>query len=242
MLLVRTALRSLRHTPWFTVTTMAVLGLGLGANLILFNAVHALLWRPLPFSDPDHLLSVRITKKGGEPFTSVSGRNASDLRERVPSISSVGLVRSNGSTTLVLGSDRTLDLESAQVNSHYLAALGFTPLAGRFFGEDEDFGRAGEVRAVLAESTWKHVFGADPKIAGRVVTFLEGAERRSLRIIGVYPDRLTLPWVQGAQLLTPIPWRLPGIADNPGDSVYQLVLRVKPEATAAQAFLNHVHQ
>lgn len=235
MLVLRSALRGLRHAPGFTTITVAVLGLGLGANIILFNALNALLWRPLPFPDAGRLVSLEHRGAEGAHFTVSSGRDAADLRQRVPSLSAVGLSSKTGPLAFVLGSQGTVDFESASVNSGYLAALGQKPVAGRFFREEEDFGRAGEDRAVLAESAWRQYFDSDPGLVGRTIAFLDGGNPRPIRIVGIYPDRVTLPYLDHAVLLTPIAWRHADLEANRGNLLYRTVLRVKPGVEVSQA-------
>jgi predicted permease len=235
MAILPAALRSLRRTRAFSATAVLVLGLGLGANVILFNAVQALLWRPLPFPEPARLVSLQQRSMRGETYLNSSGRNATDLRERVSSIVAVGLAQNTGPVAVVLGADETADLDSAGVNSQYLATLGLTPVVGRLFGDEEDFGRTAEAHALLAESAWRRYFGADPGVVGRRVTCLDGGNAREVRIVGVYPDRATLPFLGQAALLTPIAWRHGDVASDRGNMLYRTVVRLKPGVSVEHA-------
>jgi predicted permease len=209
------------------VTAVLVLGLGLGANTVLFNAVHALLWRPLPFPDSGRLVALQHRSPRGVIHGSTSGRNVADIRNHVPGVAEIGLVSGAPPIAVALGND-IVDLESAGVNSGYLRALGLRPLAGHLFGEEDDLGQAREKRAILTESAWRTYFGADPAIAGRVVDYIDASQRKQIRIVGVVSDRYTLPYASSAKVLTSIPWLMPAVQANRGNMVFQTVMRLKP--------------
>ena len=62
---VRHAVRSLRRQPGFTAVTVATLALGLGINAAVFAVAYGILWRPLPFPEPDRLVTIatRVTRR-----------------------------------------------------------------------------------------------------------------------------------------------------------------------------------
>ena len=61
----RFALRGLFRAPGFTVITIGTLALGLGATTAIFSVVNGVLLKPLPFEDPDELVSVWNTARAG---------------------------------------------------------------------------------------------------------------------------------------------------------------------------------
>jgi len=227
-------LRRLLRSRVFLVTAILVLGLGLGVNLILFNTVYALLWRPLNFPEPGRLVTMSGRSAAGERSDITTGQDAWTLQQQTAVIQECGLVSSGSLVTLSNG-DESVDMTSAAVNSGYFRALGLRPVAGRFFGEEEDRGENLERRAVLTEAAWRTQFASDPSVVGRVFAVQEGRQRRPMRVVGVVPGAATLPFAPAAEILLPIPSASAGVRTNFGDAQYRTVVRLQPGLGLAQA-------
>src|SRR5688500_5407904 len=55
---LRFTFRQLLKSPGFSATALATLAICLGANLVIYSAVNAILLRPLPFPEPERLVSL----------------------------------------------------------------------------------------------------------------------------------------------------------------------------------------
>lgn len=227
-------LRRLLRSRVFLVTAILVLGLGLGVNLLLFNTAYALLWRPLNFPQPDRLATLEGKRATGELSSSVTGQEAWTLREQSAVVADVGLTGRRRLVSLFRG-DEAIDMASAAVDSGYFRVLGLRPVAGRFFGEEEDLGDAPEQPAVLTEAAWKMHFGSDPSLLGRVFVVQSGNSRRQVRVIGIAPGAATLPFAADAEILMPLASASPGVRANSGDALYRCVVRLTPGVSMQQA-------
>jgi len=234
LLELRTTLRSLSRSPGFVATAVLVLALGLGANLILFNAIHALLWRPLAFPHPERLMFMQLKIDATDTgMLSGTGRDCAVVHDHLPEVAEIGMAEWNAPIEITPG-DEVIKLSAAKVNSGYLRALELKPLRGRLFGPEEDQKHEGEFQAILTEATWRSRFGADPSIVGRLLPGVFGHIPRPVRILGVIRDRGTLPFAHRAEILLPIPWMDPAIRSN-GRNFYDVLIRLKPGVNPVQA-------
>ena len=229
---LRTSVRSLLRAPGFLVAAVLTLALGLGANAILFNAVYALLWRPLAFPEPERLVSIVHQLPTGERLTTTSLGEAALLRDRTDAFSEVGLT--GGHDPIILRPDEgSPALTARTVNIAYLKALDLRPLCGRFFTEEEE--RGNEPVALLAEGTWRGQFGADPGILGRVLPTESMGQRGQLRIVGVVTGGATLPFASQAKIFLPGPRIPPFDGSRDGNFGFNGILRLRPGLGIAAA-------
>jgi predicted permease len=231
---IRIHLRRLLRSRVFLVTAILVLGLGLGVNLILFNTAYALLWRPLNFPQPERLVTLSGRSNAGETGTALTGQDAWTLQSNPAVVAEIGLSGQWQLVSLFQGDD-SVDLASAAVDSGYFRALGLRPLAGRFFGTQEDLGESPEQPAVLTESAWRTQFGSDPSIVGRAFALQTGGARSQIRVIGIAPGTATLPFASDAEILLPIASASAAVRTNAGDAVYQSVVRLQAGVSVPQA-------
>jgi putative ABC transport system permease protein len=176
---VRYGVRMLRRTPGFTAAALLTLTIGIGANTAVFTIVDAVLLRPLPYADPDRLVTVGDSGPDG----SVSGvglATAVDWRERSRSFEQLAMMRL-WMPTLVSGGEAER-LPAVRVSWDYFDVLGARPALGRGFTAADDRQDGWRV-VLLSDRLWRRRFAADPAIVGRTVELND----QIFRVIGVMP-------------------------------------------------------
>src|SRR5262249_55419082 len=118
---VRHGLRMLRRSPGFTAAALLTLALGIGATSAVFSVFRAVILEPLPYRDPDRIVAVWETNRGGTTRNVIAPANFVAWRERVRTLKHLGMA---GPTNLVL----MVDGQPANVSGLTLSADGFTAL------------------------------------------------------------------------------------------------------------------
>ena len=197
---LRLALRRLRQNPGFSIVAILTLALGIGANTAIFSFVDQLLLRPLPFPEPDRLVSpyYRDTRSSNV----YEGMSFPDyVYYRDHSTTLAGLAVFNDIDAAFRLGDRRVRLPGEIVSNSYFSVLGVSPLLGRWFLPDEDAVPGRNPVVVLGYGLWQQGFGSDAGVIGRRVV-INGV---SFTVVGIAPrnfvgwrlDRATKPefWV-----------------------------------------------
>jgi putative ABC transport system permease protein len=175
---LRYAARVLWRTPGFTLVAAGVLALGIGANSAIFSVVDAALLRPLPYRQPQDLVML-WEHPPGHDHNRVSPLNFQDWHDRNGAFSAMAAV-SGGSRTLISQDGAEL-IPGQAVTSELFSMLGVRPVAGRFFGPQDE--HEGAALVVLGETLWRTHFGGDPALPGRNIT-LDG---KPYTVVGIAP-------------------------------------------------------
>ena len=184
---VRYAIRSLRRSPTFAAAAVLTLALGLGANTAVFSVVDAALLRPLPYGDPDRLVSVRDVNRNG----SGGGVMLDKLTSYRAARSFEGLASFNRMSRTLTGSGEPEQVLGENVTVNLFTVVGVHPAIGRGFRPGDDV-PAGEHVVVLTDGFWRRRFGADPSILGRTLVLNDVRHT----VVGVMPrtfEPLTQP-------------------------------------------------
>jgi predicted permease len=181
---LRFALRQLRKHPAFAATAVFVLALGLGANVAIFGFVDATLVKPLPYEDPERLVTAFATReqdgqaqrRGGPSY-----QDFRDWRDRSRVFASIGAydVRAGFIEATPAGPQSVPGLS---VTAGFFKTLGVKPLIGREFRDDEE-GPGAPATVMLSYGAWQARFGGSPDVLQKTVT-LNGEPHV---IIGVLP-------------------------------------------------------
>ena len=183
---VRHALRGLINKPGYTIAVILTLALGIGANAVVFALVNAVVLRPLPYPDPDRIISLSQRSQMED------GRDPGTLHD-LPYADWIALTRSVESSAAYESTKSVLSTPDgpSRINGllampAYFGIFGVRPLLGRTFDDSEAQVGAPQV-VVLSEQLWRERFGADSAVLGRSASF-NGVQRT---VIGVLPASFT---------------------------------------------------
>ena len=227
---LRLAFRRLRQAPMFTSVAVLTLTLAIGANAAIFSIADAVLFKPLPYSDPDNVyVLVTVDPKTGSRSRAVRTEYLRAISESRHGFGELGLRGPTNFTYQAVG-DQTEHVETLAITPAYLRVLGVRAARGRLF-EDSDTAEPGRT-AVLTYESWQRRFGGDENLIGRAVTL--GTESRV--VIGVLPRGFILPTTSLRFLYYPTgrpefitvtpPWRAARFDEA--------VVRLEPGVTATQ--------
>jgi predicted permease len=228
---LRFAFRQLRKAPAFTLTVVLTLALGVGATTATFSLVEGILLRPLPFSDPDHLVLVG-DHLGGGASTPITALEIGTYSNATNAFSSLGGYISTGYE--VSGGATPEQVNAARFNAGVFATLGVRPTIGRVFTQQEEDSR--QPLAVISYALWLSRYHRDPHVLGRMIVL----DRKVYSIIGVMPRSFQFPLEDGqldqAQLWVPLSLTPDELSDqHAGFWGYQMVARLKDGVTLSQA-------
>ena len=228
---LRYAARLLRKTPAFTATALLTLAVCFGANLTIFAVIDSVLLRPMPFPAPDRLMMVFNTyPKAGVDRDGSSLTNYYERRGRIPAFSSLSIY--NYGTEIVGEPGSTERLQTMRVSPDFFTTLGLGPAIGRTFTDEETSSETDHV-AVLSDAFWRQRYNADPNIIGKQIR-VNSVQRT---VIGVLPPSFRF-LSSDARVFLPLASRPEDRAPSrrhSGGNVIQMIARLEPNATIAQA-------
>jgi len=208
---------------------MATLGLGIGINTAIFTVVNGVFLRPLPYPDPDRVMTVWETNPQLDiAQDGVSAGTYRDWTERAGSFATLGAY---GFETFVLGgTDQPVQISGASISPSVFDVVGVRPMLGRGFLDEESTPGSNFV-VVLSYGLWVQRFGADPDVLGTAVS-LDGDP---FTVVGVMPPRFEFPPdADAVQLWTPLAIDA-RLFDVRAMRVYNVVGRLAPGVSVGQA-------
>ena len=223
---LRYAARTLTRSRAFSLTVILVTALGVGANTAAFSVADFVLFRPLPFPEPDSLVRICEGPRTGGGWgcnNQVSPANFRDFKEMSTSFAAMGAY-ANDAANLVGGAEpRRLSI--AHLDLEVLPLLGVRPVLGRIF---ESADRDAAV-ALLSYGLWQSQFGGSAAVLGQSVN-LSGAP---FTVIGVMPPTFYFP-ARETQLWTLLTFREENYA-NRSNNYTEGVARLKPGVSFERA-------
>lgn len=183
-----TAFRALCRAPKFSAVAVALLALGIGANVAVFSIFRSIVLRPLPFAEPQRLVgfsSQHAQKAVAQPALSIT--DFRDLRARSTAYAMLGAYRPDFVTYTREGAEPT-QLICAFATEDFFRTLGVGPAEGRTF-RSEEFSAAAPRTAVLSFAAWRRHFAGDRGVIGRTIAL----NQEPTTIVGIMPESFREP-------------------------------------------------
>ena len=206
---LRFAFRALRRSTGFTTVAVLTLALGIGANTALFSVADAVLFKPLPYPEPERIVKI---SHGPVRFSKV-GITASRQMEQSPAFNGVGIFATGG---LNVGAEDSAErVRAAAVSAGFFQALGTSPMIGRPFTDAE--ATTLECVAVVGHALWRRRLSERHELDQVLV--LNG---KPYTVVGVMPPRYAFPDYAEVWIPTGADTQITGAAFAP-DGVARLV-------------------
>jgi putative ABC transport system permease protein len=183
----RFALRQLWKSPGFAFLAVLTLGLGIGLNTSIFSVVNAVLLRPLPYPDADRIAIVTQTSRE-MPEISFSFLDYLDFRRDNTVLEQLAVTRRESYNLSGLEGREPEQISGALATANFFQVIGLQPQLGRTFTAEEDR-VGGPALAVISDNLWTRLFGRDPGVLGRVLSF----GNQPYTVIGVMSPQMFSP-------------------------------------------------
>jgi putative ABC transport system permease protein len=223
---LRYAVRTFWRQPGFAATAILTLALGIGATSAIFSVVWGVLLKPLPFDEPERLVSL-LHRSTLEQFPVMNHGPATYFTylDNYRAFEGIGAWESNEVSVTGTGDPERLDVLS--VSDATLPLLRVQPQLGRLFtAEDDAPGRP--LRAVLSYGYWQRRFGGDASVIGRSLA-IDGV---ATEVIGVLPASFTFLRTSPALLL---PMQVNRADADHIEFDFQVLARLKSGVALAEA-------
>jgi predicted permease len=197
------AARCLRKRPGFLIAAVAIVAIGIGANITVFTIVNALLLRPLPFGDrSDRIVTLHATHRmqpedWGWGDSELSYPDLVDFRGARALEGLAGYFPRNFTLS---GGDAAERVQGGSVTPDLFATLGVEPMLGRPFLAEEAAPPGLESSVILTHGLWQRRYGADPTLIGRTIVVND----RARTVVGVMPPGFKFP--ERDEIYLPLRW------------------------------------
>jgi putative ABC transport system permease protein len=220
---IRQSLRTLRKNPGFSLVAIAALAIGIGANTGIFSVVNKVLLQPLPYHDPESLVTLGRKYPNGVQYSNSIPKYMAWRNNTV--FSSMALYDDEGPGFNLSTGDRPEQIKGAHVSEDYFKVFAVSPLIGRAFTHAEDLPN-GPKAALISENLWRTRFASDPKILTRSITL----NSSPYPVVGVIPAR----FAANPEAEIWIPLQADPNSENQGHYL-AAAARLKPGVLLAQA-------
>ena len=228
------AVRSLRKSPGFTAVVLLTLGLGIGGSTAIFSVVNGVLLRPLPYPDPDRIVSIVPSRANDVSASAHAPADFLDLQRQNQSFAAVAGYRGDVIDVTSTGAE-PLRLDGVHVTAPFFDIFDVPAARGRAFSA-ADGGRGARL-VVLSDGAWRQQFGADPALVGRTVR----VNGQPHVVVGIMPPGFGWPagvhaWAMAEHDVPPSPIAVDGnLLEQRELRYFEAVGRLRPGVSEAQA-------
>jgi predicted permease len=166
-----------RRSPGLTLAVVCTLAIGIGATIAMFAVVNDVLFRPLPYLEPDRLVSLQASVAQPSAF---SVPDFLDFQASASAYSSMAIW--NRSSAVLSGPPEAEEAAALDVSWQFFGTVGVRPLLGRGFLSGDEVGSV----VVVSEGLWDARYGRDPGIVGRTIL----VDSKPVTVVGVVPALL----------------------------------------------------
>ncbi|MGE0702378.1 MAG: ADOP family duplicated permease [Vicinamibacterales bacterium] len=232
---VRYAARTLSRSPGFAAVAILTLALGIGGNTAVFGVVNAVLLNPLPYPDPDRVVTLATADVGTAPLQApetgaISGQitNADfyDWDSEAESFDAMAYFAARA--VAVVTGDQAEYARAARVSGDFFRVFGVRPVAGRLF-DGQDIAPGPPSIAIVSNAFARNHFGEGAQAIDRSIR----VANQSLLIVGVVASDFTFP--EGTEIWVPLPRPAAASALNRSGQNFRAVGRVKRGVSLDQA-------
>jgi putative ABC transport system permease protein len=225
---LRHGFRALRRAPGFAAAALVTLALGIGATSAIFSVVRTVMLAPLPYHEPDRIVAVWETNRGGTSRNVIAPANFVAWRERTQTLEHLGMVGPVGMAMIING--QALDITGLTVSADVFHALGVQPALGRAYTTGEDLGGNNAV-IVLTHEFWQRRLGGRQDVLDMTIPTDDGPRT----VIGVMPAGFTIVG-QKADFLIPYGQTLEQLRAVRGRGSSYAVARLRDGVSFEQAY------
>ncbi|MEP7272952.1 MAG: ABC transporter permease [Acidobacteriota bacterium] len=227
---IRFGLRMLQKNPGYAAVAALTLALGIGANTAIFSIVKTVLLQPLPYTQPERLVTLwERNPLKGIAQENVSPPDLADWTAQQRVFERIAFWTGPTEFNLVQDAD-VIKVRAAYASSELFPTLGTAPFLGRSFLAEEDLPQGNRV-ALIGYDFWQNHYAGDTGVLGKTL-IVDTFGRRDYTIVGVLPPRFRFP--DQTEIWLPAGWN--GLSrDRRGGHWLSVIARLKPEIGLATA-------
>jgi predicted permease len=226
---IKYGLRLILKNPVFSLVVVIALALGIGANTAIFSVLNAVLLKPLPYADSEHLVMMwqRFTGIGVPKDQNwTSAPEFSDVRRLQSSFSDIAAIQ--GTSFSILVGDTPERILGQFVSPSFFKLLGVEAFLGRTFSpEEEQQGK--EAVVVISHGLWQRRFASDPTLIERTLNM----NGRPYQVIGIAPPGFRDPVQPDAEMWAALSFTDQQLTQR-GSHGLLVIARIKPGLTLDQ--------